>query len=225
MTRHSMNTHTNRPIDSRTCQIRARSRYSKPCSPNQFDAAPSSTPWMPRNDPISVPNTTTASAPEQREGELALMLRLALGDHRREEDARPPRTTSPPRTARVGRARSASGCTGRSLRGRSRRSCRARRGSAVQAAPTNVWSRNSAAITKKNHAHARCAGVSATSPGARNDSVACSRPCQPRKRQRPKTPNRIPMPPSSAISDSTLQTITLAVGRLSTRGSGGQLFV
>ena len=33
------------------------------------------------------------------------------------------------------------------------------------------------------------------------------------------------MPPSSAISDSTLHTITLAVGRLSTRGSGGQLLV
>ena len=33
------------------------------------------------------------------------------------------------------------------------------------------------------------------------------------------------MPPSSAISDSTLQTTTLAVGRLSTRGSGGQLLV
>ena len=33
------------------------------------------------------------------------------------------------------------------------------------------------------------------------------------------------MPPSSAISDSTHQTITFAVGSLSTRGSGGQLFV
>jgi hypothetical protein len=33
------------------------------------------------------------------------------------------------------------------------------------------------------------------------------------------------MPPSSAISDSTDHTITLAVGVLSTRGSGGQLFV
>ena len=46
--RQSMNTQTNSPIDSRTCQSRARSRYSKPCRPNQFDAAPSSTPWMPR---------------------------------------------------------------------------------------------------------------------------------------------------------------------------------
>ena len=33
------------------------------------------------------------------------------------------------------------------------------------------------------------------------------------------------MPPSSAISDSTDQTSTFAVGRLSTRGSGGQLLV
>ena len=33
------------------------------------------------------------------------------------------------------------------------------------------------------------------------------------------------MPPRSAISERTLQTITFAVGLLSTRGSGGQLFV
>ena len=33
------------------------------------------------------------------------------------------------------------------------------------------------------------------------------------------------MPPSSAISDRTDQTSTFAVGVLSTRGSGGQLFV
>ena len=81
-------------------------------------------------------------------------------------------------------------------------------------------------MTKKNQAVARCAGVSATSPGARNESVACSRPCQPRLRpQRPNAANRSPIPPSSAIRLSTLQTITFAVGVLSTRGSGGQLFV
>ena len=68
--------------------------------------------------------------------------------------------------------------------------------------------------------------MSATSPGERNDSVACSRPCQPSLRpQRPNAANSTPMPPSSAISDSTDQTITLAVGLLSTRGSDGQLFV
>ena len=44
-------------------------------------------------------------------------------------------------------------------------------------------------------------------------------------RQRPKTANRIPIPPSRAISERTLQTTTFAVGLLSTRGSGGQLFV
>ena len=37
-TRQSMNTQTNSPTESSTCQSRARSRYSKPCSPNQFDA-------------------------------------------------------------------------------------------------------------------------------------------------------------------------------------------
>ena len=80
-------------------------------------------------------------------------------------------------------------------------------------------------MTKKNQAHARWPGVRATSPGGRNDSVACSRPCQPRKRHRPKTPKRMPIPPSRAMSESTLQTTTFAVGVLSTRGSGGQLFV
>ena len=61
--------------------------------------------------------------------------------------------------------------------------------------------------------------------GVRKLSVACSRPCQPRMFQRPNAPKSSPMPPSSAISDSTDQTITLAVGLLSTRGSGGQLLV
>ena len=69
-TRQSMNTHTNRPTVSRTCQTRARSRYSKPWRPNQFEAAPSSTPWMPRNEPISVPKTTTASAPSSAKASL-----------------------------------------------------------------------------------------------------------------------------------------------------------
>ena len=65
-----MTTQITSPIESSTCQSRARSRYSKPCSPNQFDAAPSSTPWMPRNEPISVPNTTTASAPSSANASL-----------------------------------------------------------------------------------------------------------------------------------------------------------
>ena len=71
---------------------------------------------------------------------------------------------------------------------------------------------------------ARWAGVSATSPGERKLSVACSRPCQP-SRQRPKAANRIPMPPSSAISEITDQTSTSALGVLPTCSSGGQLFV
>ena len=81
-------------------------------------------------------------------------------------------------------------------------------------------------MTKKNHAVARWPGVRATSPGARKLSVACSRPCQPSRRpQRPNAPNSSPMPPSSAISDSTDHTITFAVGALPTRGSDGQLLV
>ncbi len=88
-----------------------------------------------------------------------------------------------------------------------------------------VWIRNSAAITRKNQAQAFCAGVSATSPGLRKVSVACSRPCQPSKFQRPNAANRRPIPPSSAISETTLQSTTFAVGPLSTSSSGGQLFV
>ena len=80
-------------------------------------------------------------------------------------------------------------------------------------------------MTKKNQAQARWAGVRATSPGARKLSVACSRPCQPRMFHRPNAANSSPIPPSSAISDSTDHTITFAVGSLSTRGSGGQLLV
>ena len=62
-------------------------------------------------------------------------------------------------------------------------------------------------------------------PGERNDRVDCSRPCQPRMFQRPKAANRRPTPPSRAINEITLHTITFAVGLLSTSGSGGQLFV
>ena len=81
-----MNTQTNRPTDSRTCQSRARSRYSKPCSPNQFDAAFSSTPWIAEVGPDQRPEDHDGQGAEQREGELALVLGLAAGDHRREED-------------------------------------------------------------------------------------------------------------------------------------------
>ena len=88
-----------------------------------------------------------------------------------------------------------------------------------------VWIKNSAAITKKNQAQARWAGVSATSPGLRKVSVACSRPCQPRKFQRPKAANSRPIPPSRAISETTLHSTTFAVGPLSTSSSGGQLLV
>ena len=69
-TRQSMKTHTNNPTDSRTCQSRARSRYSKPWSPNQFEAASFNTPWTPRYEPISVPNTTTANAPSSANASL-----------------------------------------------------------------------------------------------------------------------------------------------------------
>ena len=149
---------------------------------------------------------------EQRERQLALVLGLAPGDHRREEDARGHERGGDPeqRELHVPGAHQVVREDRREVEAEEAR--RARRGSAARRRRRTSGCRNSAAITKKNHAQARWAGVSATSPGARNDRLACSRPCQPRKRQRPNAPNRIPMPPSSAISESTLQTITLAVG-------------
>ena len=119
---------------------------------------------------------------EQRERELALVLRLAAGDHRREEDpGRDERGRDPEdRQLHVPGAHQVVREDPRQVEAEEVR--RSRRGSAATAAPTSVWIRNSAAITKKNQAVARCAGVSATSPGARNESVACSRPCQPRLR-------------------------------------------
>jgi hypothetical protein len=93
------------------------------------------------------------------------------------------------------------------------------------AAPTSVWSRNSSAIAKKNQAQDRCAGVSLTRSGGRNEIVCRSIPCQPKKLQRPNTANSRPMPPSSAMSERTLHTTASAVRRFSTSGPGGQLFV
>ena len=80
-------------------------------------------------------------------------------------------------------------------------------------------------MTRKNSPVVRWAGVSATSPGRKNLSVCRSRPCQPSTSQRPNAANSRPMPPSKAISDSTLQTRLSAVGELPTSGSGGQLLV
>ena len=66
-------------------------------------------------------------------------------------------------------------------------------------------------MTKKNQAHDRCAGVRATSSGGRNETRWSSRPCQPRKFQRPKAASKSPIPPSRAIKESTLHTTASAV--------------
>ena len=56
--------------------------------------------------------------------------------------------------------------------------------------------------------------------------VSAWRPRQPiRSPQRPNAANSTPMPASSTIRDSTLQTTTSAVTVLPTSGSGGQLLV
>ena len=80
-------------------------------------------------------------------------------------------------------------------------------------------------MTRKNQAHAFWAGVSATSPGRLNESVACSRPRQPSQLKRPNAAKSRPIPPRSAISETTLQRTVWPVGPLSTSASGGQLFV
>ncbi len=79
-------------------------------------------------------------------------------------------------------------------------------------------------MTRKIQAHTRWAGVSATSPGARKESVDCSRPRHPRP-HRPTAAKSNPVPPSKAIKDATLHTTVLAVASLPTNGSGGQLLV
>jgi hypothetical protein len=89
----------------------------------------------------------------------------------------------------------------------------------------DVWARKSSAITRKYHPVARWAGVRGTFSGRRNVRVCVSRPCQPRKRQRPKAAKRSPVPPRSATSERTLHTTIEPVGRFSTSGSGGQLLV
>ena len=68
---------------SRTCQKRPRSRYSKPWSPKIAPLEPA----------VDVGELADQAAEdddregaEQAEGELALALRLAPGDHRRQED-------------------------------------------------------------------------------------------------------------------------------------------
>src|SRR5579883_1749923 len=91
--------------------------------------------------------------------------------------------------------------------------------------PRRVCARKRRAMTRKNHAQARCAGVNRTSPGGLKETVRCSAPCQPRNSHRPKANSRMPMPPSKAISESTLHTTMSAVAWFPTNASGGQLLV
>ena len=89
---------------------------------------------------------------EQREGELALVPGLAPGDHRRQEDPGGDERGRHPeqRELDVPGAHQVVGEDLRQVEAEEAR--RSRRGSAGEAAPTSVWIRNSAAITKKNHA-------------------------------------------------------------------------
>ena len=95
---------------------------------------------------------------EQQEGELALTARLAPGDHRREEDAgRHERGRDPEdRELHVPGAHQVEGQQLGEVDAEEARP--APRDSAVRRRRPCTWITNSAAITKKNHAHARWAG-------------------------------------------------------------------
>ena len=180
----SMNTQTNRPTDSSTCQIRREVQVLEPLQAEPVRGGVPEHAVHAQERADQRPEYDDGESAEQREGELALVPRLAAGDHRRQEDPGGDERGRHPeqRQLHVPGAHQVVREQLREVDAEEAR--RSRRGSAAVAAPTNVWIRNSAAITKKNHAVARWAGVSATSPGERNESVACSRPCQPRKRPR-----------------------------------------
>ena len=104
---------------------------------------------------------------------------------------------------------------------------RARRGSAAWRAPTSVWSRNSAGHDEEEP------GGRALRRGQRDvagrdgtTAVCCSRPCQPRKFQRPNAANRSADPAEQGDErEHAPDDHVRAVGSLSTSGSGGQLLV
>ena len=199
----------NSPTVSRICQNRPRSRYSKPWIPIHFQPLPRRNPWMLASSPSQAAEDHDGERAEQPVGEHVLPARFAAGDHRREEDpGREERRRRPRRSPAAG-ARCGRGCRAATA-ARSTPKKPLELGAVVlrAAPPISVWTRNSAAITRKNHAVARWAGVSATSPGVRKDSVV-GLPAVPAEPvvQRPKAANRAPIPPSSATSDSTLQTI------------------
>ena len=124
-------------------------------------------PWMPANSPDQAADDD--DAPARRAGRRRASSGRAARARRSSARGRCRRrgTRWRPRGSRAARARCGPGCTGAAARGRCRRSSRARRGSAARRRRPGSGRRNSAAITKKNQAVARWAGVSATSPGAK----------------------------------------------------------
>ena len=176
-------------------------------------------------DQAARPRRRPARRAARRPSQL-LTARLAPGDHRGQEDAGGEERGRHPedRELDVPGARQVVREQLRQID--AEEAATGRRGSAAWRRRPASARRNSAAMARKKQAVARWAGVSATSPG-RDEATACccSRPCQPRKSQRPKAANSSPMPPSNAISESTLQTSAIGGRGLPTSGSGGQLFV
>ena len=209
--RQSMTTQTKRPTDEQDLPEPAEVEVLEALQAEPVRRRRSSKPWTPRYAPIRLPKTTTASAPSSAKASLPWPRRLAPGDHRREEDAGGEERgrDQEDRELDVPGAHQVVGEDLRQVDAEEAR--RARRGSAAR--PRRPGSgAGTAPPSRRRTRRSRAGPASARRRRARgSESVACSRPCQPRSRPSGRRrANRRPIPPSSAISDSTDQTITFA---------------
>ena len=202
-TRQSMNTQKTSPTESRICQSRARSRYSKPCSPNQFEAVVLEHAVDAEVGADQRAEDDDRERAEQGEGELALVLRLAAGDHRRQEDPGGDERGRDPEDREL-HVPGAHQVVGEDLgEVEAEEAVDARRGSAATrrrrtsgsgtAPPSRRRTRRSPAAPASARRR-RARGTRASPARAR-----ASRACRPSGRRRAKSR---PMPPSSAISES-----------------------
>ena len=131
--------------------------------------------------------TTIARAPSRRVGEHVLPARLAPGDHRRQEDARGQKRRRHPEDGQL-QMPGARQVVWEQLRKVNTEKIRELGAVVLGAPPTRVC------ITKQQRHHQEelrgrpLRRRQRDLPGARSSDRCCSRPCQPRKFQRPKRP-------------------------------------
>ncbi len=83
-----MTTQSNMPTTSRICQSRPRSRYSQPCAPIQNQGPLAGMIVLDAGGLADqAADDDEHHGAEQGNGQLVLVLRLAAGDHRGDEDA------------------------------------------------------------------------------------------------------------------------------------------